>query len=357
MHKIYNIFIFFAAIMLFASCNRDKEPLLKTVEDIKGEKIAILGGIVERELIAERFPNSICKAFNSTSEILLVLKIEKFDVAVVSDKVAEIIISETDEYAVLDEESYVEDDIKVIVHKSRLSGAGYKEGRSEGVINKSVNRVKENLMSETYWEMILNGLLITSVIFIFSWILAMAIAILTTLLSFVPKMKLIWRPLMLFIKTIHDVPSVVLIFFFYYIVFAKTSTGGIFACIVALGVFSAGSFSNIIHIHLSKIDQMQHKSAHMLGLKGWKKYRYVILPQAVKQMLPFFVSESKVLLRATTFAGYISILDIVKVSEIIRHQTYDTLVPLVFVSIVFLSLSWLISEGLHLSYKKLFTDD
>ena len=95
----------------------------------------------------------------------------------------------------------------------------------------------------------------------------------------------------------------------------------------------------------------------MLGLTGWKKYRYVILPQAIKPMLPLIGAESKVLLRATSFAGYISELDLIKVTEIIRNETYDVLVPLLLVSAIFLLLSHLIVEGLSVIYNKVFLYD
>ena len=167
-------------------------------------------------------------------------------------------------------------------------------------------------------------------------------------------LKYISKPLTLFIKKIHDVPSIVLIFFFYYIVFATTHISGILVCAIALGVYTSGSLITIFNVHLNQIDHNQHAAAQMLGLTGWKKYRYVILPQAVKPMLPFIASETKVLLRATTYAGYISELDLVKVTEIIRNQTYDVLVPLLLVSVIFLILSQLIISGYSALYNKVF---
>jgi ABC-type arginine/histidine transport system permease subunit len=71
-------------------------------------------------------------------------------------------------------------------------------------------------------------------------------------------------------------------------------------------------------------------------------------------MLPFIGAETKVLLRATTYAGFISELDLVKVTEIIRNQTYDVLVPLLLVSIIFLIISHFIVEGLSAIYNKAF---
>ena len=73
--------------------------------------------------------------------------------------------------------------------------------------------------------------------------------------------------------------------------------------------------------------------------------------------LLFIGAEIKVILRATTYAGYISEVDLVKVTEIIRNQTYDVLVPLLLVSIVFLILSNLAVEGLSVIYNKAFEYD
>jgi ABC-type arginine/histidine transport system permease subunit len=74
-------------------------------------------------------------------------------------------------------------------------------------------------------------------------------------------------------------------------------------------------------------------------------------------LLPLLGAESKVLLRATTYAGYISELDLVKVTEIIRNQTFDVLVPLILVSIIFLLLSSIIVESLSAIYNKAFKYD
>jgi polar amino acid transport system permease protein len=114
---------------------------------------------------------------------------------------------------------------------------------------------------------------------------------------------------------------------------------------------------NVFTVHLNQIDRNQHAAAEMLGLKGWKKYRYVILPQAVKPMLPLIAAEAKVLLRGTSYAGYISEIDLVKVTEIIRNETYDVLIPLLLASVIFLILSHVIVEGLSVIYNKAFKYD
>ena len=187
--------------------------------------------------------------------------------------------------------------------------------------------------------------------------MALVLAVLMLGMNTNKYLRCISEPLSYFIKKIHDVPSVVLIFFFYYVVFATVHISGIFVISLALGVYTSGSLMNVFNVHLNQIDPNQHAAAQMLGLTGWKKYRYVILPQAVKPMLPLLGAESKVLLRATTYAGYISEVDLVKVTEIIRNQTYDVLIPLLLVSVIFLILSNIIVEGLSAIYNKMFKYD
>ena len=227
----------------------------------------------------------------------------------------------------------------------------------DGLFSRSVLRVHRSIISDGYWILLLKGFAATITMFLSGILLAFILAILMMWMNGRKYLRLVSAPLSYFIKTIHDVPSVVLIFFFYYFVFASVDISGIVVCSISLGVYTSGSLMNVFNVHLNQVDRNQHAAAQMLGLTGWKKYRYVILPQAVKPMLPLIGAESKVLLRATTYAGYISELDLVKVTEIIRNQTYDVLVPLLLVSVIFLILSKIIVKSLSVIYNKAFKYD
>ena len=95
----------------------------------------------------------------------------------------------------------------------------------------------------------------------------------------------------------------------------------------------------------------------MLGFTPRQIYRYIILPQAVKSMLPLVIGEMKVLLRATSYAGYIAQKDLVKAVDAIRAQTFDAFVPLLIVGLIYLVLSWMIARLFNLLYIKLFRHD
>jgi ABC-type amino acid transport system permease subunit len=95
----------------------------------------------------------------------------------------------------------------------------------------------------------------------------------------------------------------------------------------------------------------------MLGFTPRQIYQYIVLPQAVKSMLPLVIGEMKLLLRATSYAGYIAQKDLVKAVDAIRAQTYDAFVPLLIVSLLYLALSWMIARSFKLLYSKFFVHD
>ena len=74
-------------------------------------------------------------------------------------------------------------------------------------------------------------------------------------------------------------------------------------------------------------------------------------------MLPLVIGELKLLLRSTSYAGYIAQKDLVKAVDAIRAQTFDAFVPLLFISLLYLALSWMIVRSAKMLSSKLFRHD
>ena len=348
------LLLVFAALVL-AGCGNASGTLC-SVDDLDGSRIAVLGHAVSDDNFEDMFPESDMAHFKSSSEFLLALAIGKCDAGILERGEGEYILGKNHDYDSLPCSGVVDDDVIIIAHKNLLPGNGMPVD-DDGFLSRSVSRVHRSIISDGYWILLLRGFAATVTMFISGILIAFVLAILMMWMNGRKYLSYISKPLSYFIKTIHDVPSVVLIFFFYYFVFASVDVSGIIVCSISLGVYTSGSLMNVFKVHLGQVDRIQHSAAQMLGLTGWKKYRYVILPQAVKPMLPLIAAEAKVLLRATTYAGYISELDLVKVTEIIRNQTYDVLVPLLLVSVIFLLLSRIIVKSLSLIYNNVFKHD
>ena len=351
---LIHIYLTFLALS-FVGCG-DTHNILYTIEELNESHIAVLDNSICNDDFKKAFPKSETMHFKSSSDFLLALAIGKCDAGIVDKEEGILLLDKNDDYERIPFSALENDSTLVIVHKRLLAGRNV-NAQDRDIFEKSIERIHRSLISDQYWKLILRGLWATLTMFLLGIMMAFAFAFLMLLMNHHKFLRYISGPISYFIKTIHDVPSVVLIFFFYYVVFATVHISGILVCSIALGVYTSGSLMNVFNVHLNQIDRNQHAAAEMLGLTGWKKYRYVILPQAVKPMLPLIAAESKVLLRATTYAGYISEVDLVKVTEIIRNQTYDVLVPLLLASVIFLALSKLIVNCLSAIYNKMFKYD
>ena len=217
-------------------------------------------------------------------------------------------------------------------------------------------QIYRNFLTDEALHLILSGFQNTIVIFFWGAIWALLLASFLTYLYINHKWQWLYRPLHWFVATIHDVPAVVLMMFFYYVVFSA-SLDGILVSIIALGVYTSGTLTKIFKIHIQQVGKEQYEAGRMLGFTPKQIYRLIILPQAVKSMLPLVVGEMKVLLRATSYAGYIAQKDLVKAVDSIRTQTEDVFLPLLFISLLYLFLSWLIGKIFHLLHVKFFCYD
>lgn len=345
----------FVLLLLFTGCS-DNARMFHDLDDVKGVRVAVRKGAVEKHSLDVTFPNVRFFECKGDMEIALSLFSGKSDVAVIDYESASRMLSKNMDLVALTDFGIHDGSLQVIALRERVPSKWIQAGKNEKARG-YLERLGRSLVADGYWQLLLRGLSATVIIFFFGAVFAMALALLLTLWSISGKVSWLSKPVMWFVNTIHDVPSVVLIFFFYYVVFAGADVNGLIVCIIALSIYSCGTLSKLLKVHIGQIDPVQHKVAQMLGFAGWKKYRYIILPQAVKSVLPLAIGELKVLLRATTYAGYISQIDLVKAAEMIRTETYDALVPLLLVSLVFLFLSVMIEKTMNMLYIKLLAND
>ena len=111
-------------------------------------------------------------------------------------------------------------------------------------------QIHRNFLAEDALQLILGGFQNTLVIFFFGAIWAFVLAIFLTYLNINKKWQGLYRPLQWFVATIHDVPAVVLMMFFYYVVFSGLMNG-IVVSIVALGVYISGTLTGIFKTNIN----------------------------------------------------------------------------------------------------------
>ena len=129
---------------------------------------------------------------------------------------------------------------------------------------------------------------------------------------------------------------------------------GIVVSIIALGVYTSGSLMKIFKIHIQQVGNGQIEAGLALGLTRRQCFRHIVLPQALKSMLPLVIGELKSQLRATSYAGYIAQEDLIKSVYSVREHYSDTFLPLLLVSIMYLILSWLLAQSVQMLYDKFY---
>ncbi len=141
----------------------------------------------------------------------------------------------------------------------------------------------------------------------------------------------------LYLTVIRGTPVVVQLMIIYYIVFASSSNGVAIA-MLAFGLNSAAYVAEIIRSGIMSVDNGQFEAGRSLGFNYVRTMWYVVLPQALKNVLPALGNEFITLLKETSVSGYVAVIDLTKGGDIIRGVTYSAFMPLIAVALIYLVL-------------------
>ena len=114
--------------------------------------------------------------------------------------------------------------------------------------------------------------------------------------------------------------------------------------VVALALNSSAYVAEIFRAGILAVDAGQMEAARSLGLSKWQGMKLVVLPQAIKNVLPALANEAIVLLKETSVSGYIAINDLTKGGDTIRSQTYEAFLPLIAVALIYLVMVMIMSS-------------
>lgn len=354
MKKLRYIAIILSILCLPMLLGCKEKTLYTDISDLTTETIGIYHADEYEETITQTFPQAEINHYDKALSLFVDIEASKCDVAIIEEELGNQLLNRNGDYGCLGYIPIAESDTRlcVIVEQSMIATTD----QHSDIISSVGDRVYRNFLSSDALKLILGGFYTTLIIFVFGGILAIALGAFLAYLSLKHKWLWIYKPLSWFVMTVHDIPSVVLMMLFYYVIFYG-SVHGIVASIVALGVYTSGSLYKIFKIHVSQVGKEQKEAAQLLGLTPFQTFRHITLPQAYKTMMPLVGGELKLLLRSTSYAGYIAQKDLVKAVDAIRALTFDSFVPLLIVSLIYLLLSWLIGKGLNLLYVKFIKHD
>jgi ABC-type amino acid transport system permease subunit len=160
----------------------------------------------------------------------------------------------------------------------------------------------------------------------------------------------------LYLTVFRGTPVVVQLMILYYIVFVS-SNNGVFIASLAFGLNSAAYVAEIFRSGIMSIDNGQFEAGRSLGFNYVQTMWHIILPQAVKNVLPALGNEFITLLKETSVAGYISVQDLTKGGDIIRGRTYSAFMPLIAVALIYLIMVMFLEKLMTILEQKLRNSD
>ncbi len=139
----------------------------------------------------------------------------------------------------------------------------------------------------------------------------------------------------LYLTVIRGTPVVVQLLIMYFVIFAS-STNGTMVAVVAFGINSGAYVAEIFRSGIMSVDKGQFEAGRSLGLNYIQTMIHIIIPQMFKIVLPTLCNEFIVLLKETSVAGYVGIVDLTKAGDLIRGRTFSAFMPLIAVALIYL---------------------
>ena len=160
----------------------------------------------------------------------------------------------------------------------------------------------------------------------------------------------------LYLTVIRGTPVVVQLMIFYFIIFASTDNGVLVATL-AFGINSGAYVAEIFRSGIMAVDNGQFEAGRSLGLNYIQTMIYIVVPQMFKVVLPTLCNEFIVLLKETSVAGYVGVIDLTKAGNTIAGRTFSYFIPLISVAVIYLVIVIILTKLVGMLERRLRNSD
>lgn len=187
----------------------------------------------------------------------------------------------------------------------------------------------------------LKGLRITIIISLMAILIGTVIGGIIAIIKVTAKnynKKWVGRICDVYINVIRGTPVVVQLLIMYNLIFASRSTNEIIVGAVCFGINSGAYVAEIIRAGIESIDKGQMEAGRSLGLNFAQTMRLIIMPQAIKNILPALGNEFIILIKETSVAGYIAVTDLTKAAQYVVSRTWNPMPPYIITAVCYMIL-------------------
>lgn len=210
----------------------------------------------------------------------------------------------------------------------------------------------ERFATNGAWRRVLGeGLVNTLLIAILGLVMGIVIGTVIATIKVMPKYKLMPRILdkicSVYVGFFRGTPIVVQLLIAYYVLFPLmgVNLGSLNTCILVFGLNSGAYVSEIMRGGILSVDSGQMEAGRAVGLGYWTAMLKIVVPQAVKNILPTLGNELIALVKDTSVVSFVAAVDLYKTFTEIGNKSYEYLMPYFFMALMYIVLVAIISLG------------
>lgn len=217
------------------------------------------------------------------------------------------------------------------------------------------------LIKDSNYKHITNGLGVTVKItlaaLLIGLLLGFFVAIIRSTHDKTGKVKLLNAICKLYLTVFRGTPVIVQLLIIYYLWLGKMGVHENFAAIIAFGLNSGAYVAEIVRSGIMSIDNGQFEAGRSLGFNYFRTMVYIVMPQAIKNVLPALANEFIVLLKETSVASFIAVKDMMKGANALVGFTYNMNIPYLTVALIYLVMVLVLQKGVSLLERRLRNSD
>ncbi|HCY6716804.1 TPA: ABC transporter permease subunit [Staphylococcus aureus] len=348
---------------------KDKVNEYKDIKDFNNKKVGAQKGTEQEKIAQTEIENASITSLSRLPDVILALKSGKVEGAVVEKPVAEAYLKQNPKLGISNVKFNEEEkDTVIAVPKdspkllSQINKT-IKEVKDKGLIDKYMTNAANAMNDDSgfiskYGSFFLKGIKITILISLIGVALGSILGAFVALMK-LSKIKIISWIASIYIEILRGTPMLVQVFIVF---FGITATLGLdisaLVCgTIALVINSSAYIAEIIRAGINAVDKGQMEAARSLGLNYRQTMKSVIMPQAIKNILPALGNEFVTLIKESSIVSTIGVGEIMFNAQVVQGISFDPFTPLIVAAALYFVLTFVLTRIMNMIEGRLNASD
>ncbi|HFE6743655.1 TPA: ABC transporter permease subunit [Staphylococcus aureus] len=348
---------------------KDKVSEYKDIKDFNNKKVGAQKGTEQEKIAQTEIENASITSLSRLPDVILALKSGKVEGAVVEKPVAEAYLKQNPKLGISNVKFNEEEkDTVIAVPKdspkllSQINKT-IKEVKDKGLIDKYMTNAANAMNDDSgfiskYGSFFLKGIKITILISLIGVALGSILGAFVALMK-LSKIKIISWIASIYIEILRGTPMLVQVFIVFFGITAALGLdiSALVCGTIALVINSSAYIAEIIRAGINAVDKGQMEAARSLGLNYRQTMKSVIIPQAIKNILPALGNEFVTLIKESSIVSTIGVGEIMFNAQVVQGISFDPFTPLLVAAALYFVLTFVLTRIMNMIEGRLNASD